>query len=90
MGIRECRLLTHKIIEHRVGEIEDAKAIHTNFLSTTQNAVLDFLLDTQNRGYQIVFRDGSRIALIRADMTGIDPFLGALAEHLRAIRESVG
>lgn len=86
--IRERRLLTRKMVEHRVADIVDAKPIHTDYLGPTQNAVLDFLLDTSNRGYQLVFRDGSRIALIRADMSGLDPFLGALAEQLRNVRES--
>lgn len=85
--IRERRFLTRRIIEHRVADIVDAKPIHTDFLGKTQNAVLDFLLDTSNRGYQLFFRDGSRLALIRADMSGLDPFLGALAEQLRKVRE---
>jgi hypothetical protein len=90
--IRERRLLTRKIVEHRVEEIVDARPIHTDYLGTTQNAVLDFLLDTSNRGYQLFFRDGSRLALIRVDMSGLDPFLEALAEQLRKTREgdSVG
>lgn len=77
--IRERRLLTRKIVEHRVGEVVDARPIHTDFLGSAQNAVLDFLLDTSNRGYQLFFRDGTRPALIRADVAGIDAFLGALA-----------
>jgi hypothetical protein len=85
--IRERRLLTRRIVEHRVADITDAKPIHTEFLGPTQSAVLDFLLDTRNRGYQLFFRDGSRVALIRADMSGLDPFLGALAEQLRKVRE---
>jgi hypothetical protein len=51
------------------------------------------VLDTKNRGYQLFFRYGSRLALIRADMTGIDEFLSALAERLKAVespRESGG
>jgi hypothetical protein len=85
--IRERRLLTRKIVEHRVADVVDARPIHTDYLGRTQNAVLDFLLDTSNRGYQLFFRDGSRLALIRADMCGLDPFLGALAEQLRKVRE---
>jgi hypothetical protein len=88
--IRGRRLLTRKIVEHRVSDLVDARPIHTDYLSTTQNAVLDFLLDTSNRGYQLFFRDGSRIPLIRADMSGLDPFLRALAEQLRAGREQAG
>ena len=32
-------------------------------------------LDTTNRGYQFFFRDGSRLPLIRLDVSGLDPFL---------------
>ena len=85
--IRERRLLTRKIVEHRVGDIVDAKPIHTNYLGPLQNAILDALLDTRNRGFQLFFRDGTRLALIRADMSGIDPFLGALAERLGRERQ---
>jgi hypothetical protein len=85
--IRERRLLTRKIIEHRVEDIIDAKPIDTDCLGETQNAILDFLLDTKNRGYQLFFRDGSRLALIRADLSGLDPFLVALADQIRAVRD---
>lgn len=85
--IRGRRLLTRKIVEQRVGDIVDAKPLHSKALGPVENAVLDALLQTSNRGYQLYFRDGSRIALIRADMTGLDPFLGALAERLRKVRE---
>jgi len=85
--IRERRLLTRRIVEHRVGDIVDAKPIHTNYLGPLQNAILDALLDTTNRGFQLFFRDGTRLALIRADMSGIDPFLGALAERLGRERQ---
>lgn len=85
--IRGRRLLTRRVVEYRVADLVDAKPINTDTLGPMQNAILDALLDTRNRGYQLVFRDGRRLPLIRADMSGIDPFLGALAEQLRAIRD---
>jgi hypothetical protein len=84
--IRGRRLLTRKIVVYRVGDIVDAKPIHTDYLGKLENAVLDFLLDTSNRGYQLFFRDGSRIPLIRADMSGVDAFLAALAAALERDR----
>jgi hypothetical protein len=86
--IREKRLLTRRIVERRVEDVVDARPVHTDFLGTTPNAVLDFLLDTSNRGYMLIFRDGTWLSLIRADMSGLDPFLGALAEQLRKVRET--
>lgn len=88
--IRGRRLLTRKVVEMRVADITEAKPIHTNYLGALENALLDFLLDTSNRGFQLFFRDGSRLPLIRADMSGVDEFLGAVAEQLRAIREAAG
>jgi len=85
--LRGRRLLTRKIVEMKVGDIVDARPIHTDFLGSTQNAILDALLKTSNRGFQLFFRDGSRLALIRADMSGLDAFLGALAEQMARTRE---
>jgi hypothetical protein len=88
--IRCRRLLSRKIVEHRVSDSVDGRPIHTDYPGPTQNAILDFLLDTSDRGHQLVFKDGSRVALIRADTYGVDGFLGALAEQLRAAREGKG
>jgi hypothetical protein len=85
--LRGRRLLTRKIVELKVTDIVDAQPIHTNFLGPTENAILDALLKTSNRGYQLHFRDGTRLALIRADMSGLDEFLGALAEQLAHNRQ---
>ncbi len=82
-GIIRCRrLLTRKVVELKVSDIVNAQPIHTNYLSSNQNAFLDDLLETSNRGYQLFFRDGTRLPLIRLDMSGLDEFLGALAEQM--------
>jgi hypothetical protein len=85
--IRGCRLLTRKIVEMRVGDIVDAHRINTQYLGNAQNAILDFLLKTSDRGLQLSFRDGRRLALIRADMSGIDEFLQALTERMAIHRQ---
>lgn len=85
--IRGRRLLTRRIVEQQVGDLVDAKALHSKALGPELDSVLDALLQTSNRGYQLHFRDGSRIALIRADIAGLDVFLGALARRLRKVRE---
>jgi hypothetical protein len=36
-------------------------------------------MKTSNRGYLLRFRDGSKVALIRGDMAGLDEFMVALA-----------
>lgn len=85
--IRGCRLLTRKIVELKVGDIVDAHRINTQYLGDAQNALLDFLLKTSDRGLQLMFRDGTRLALIRADMSGIDEFLHALTERMALQRQ---
>ncbi len=81
--IRERRLLTRKIIAHRVEDIVGVSPLNTDFLGEDKNEILNFLLDTSNRGYQFFFRDGSRLPLIRLDMSGLDPFLIALGEKIK-------
>ena len=85
--IRGCRLLTRKIVELKVGDIVDAHRINTHYLGDAQNAILDFLLKTSDRGLQLVFRDGTRLSLIRADMSGIDEFLQTLTERMALQRQ---
>lgn len=87
-GIIRCRrLLTRKIVEHKVSDIVDAQPIHTNYLSAKENAFLDDLFETSNRGYQLFFRDGTKLALIRLDMSGLNEFLAALAEQMPRDRQ---
>jgi hypothetical protein len=88
--IRGRRLFTRKIFELRVADIVDAHALNTNCLGPTENAILDFMLQTSNRGFVLLFRDGSRLPLIRADMSGLDQFLGMLAAQMKAIRNREG
>ena len=87
-GIIRCRrLLTRKIVELQVSDIVNAQPIHTNYLSSNQNFILDNLLGSSNRGYQLFFLDGTRLPLIRADMSGLNEFLGALAEQMAHNRQ---
>ena len=70
--------------------------LNTNALGPMENAILDFMLQTKNRGFMLHFRDGSKLPLIRADMSGLDGFLGELAAKMKVLRtqrdrsESVG
>ena len=85
--IRGRRLLTRRIVEFKVNDIVDARPLNTNALGPAQNAILDALLKTSNRGYLLLFRDGTRLPLIRADMSGLDEFLEALAEQMAHNRQ---
>lgn len=44
------------------------------------------MLKTSNRGYELRFRDGTKLGLVRGDMAGLDEFLGALAGELARLR----
>jgi hypothetical protein len=43
---------------------------------------------TAERGYELRFRDGTKIGLVPGDMAGPDEFLVALADQLRELREA--
>lgn len=84
--IRWKKLLTRRVHEKPVGELVDALTLNSNAIGPLEDAIMNFLLQTSNRGYELVFRDGTKLALVRGDMAGLDGFLAALAEQLRAGR----
>jgi hypothetical protein len=47
-----------------------------------ENALMDALLKTTNRGYEIRFQDGTKLGLIRGKMCGLDEWHGALEKEL--------
>ena len=49
-----------------------------------EGAVLDAMMGTSNRGYELRFRDGSKLGLVRGDMAGLDEFLKVLAAEIAA------
>jgi len=75
-------LLTRRVREKPVGELVDARPLHSKLMGPLENAVLDALLKTSNRGYELRFRDGTKVGLVRGDMAGLDEFLGALAARI--------
>jgi hypothetical protein len=85
--IRARRPLTWKLVEQRVADIVDAKPLHSQAMGPLENAAMDALLKTTNRGYEIRFKDGTRLGLVRGEMAGLDAFLGALAAELVRRRE---
>jgi hypothetical protein len=80
--IRARRLLTRRLVEHRVADIVDARPLHSQAMGPLENALMHALLKTTNRGYEIRFKDGSKLGLVRGEMAGLDEFLGALAVEL--------
>jgi hypothetical protein len=84
--IRWRNLLTRKVHEKSVGDLVDALPLHSGLAGPLENAIMDALLKTANRGFELRFRDGTRLGLVRGDMAGVDEFLGALARELARLR----
>ncbi|WP_020471583.1 hypothetical protein [Zavarzinella formosa] len=81
--IRGRKLLTRKIVEKPVAEIIGVASLNSKGMGPLENLVLDAFMKTSNRGYQLRFRDGTKLALVRGDMAGLDEFLIALADQMK-------
>jgi len=75
-------LLTRRVREKPVSELVDALPLNSKAMGPLENAVLDAVMKTSNRGYELRFRDGTKLGLIRGDMAGLDEFLDALDKEL--------
>jgi hypothetical protein len=80
--IRGRKLLTRSMVEHRIDDLVRILPLHSQLMGDLENAVLDALMKTSNRGYALQFRDGTKIALVRGDMVGLNDFLLALHDRL--------
>jgi hypothetical protein len=71
----------------------DALPLNSKGVGPLENAVLDAMMKTSNRGYELRFQDGTKLGLVRGDMAGLDEFLDALdleVARLNTERESAG
>jgi hypothetical protein len=84
--IRWRGLLTRRVREKPIKELVDAQPLHSNLMGPLENAVMDAMMKTSNRGFELRFRDGTKLGLVRGDMAGLDEFLGALAKELARLR----
>jgi len=84
--IRGRRLFTRKRIEVRVCDVVEAHGTRTRPVGPPEDAVLDFMLQSSDPGFVLVFRDGTKIPLVKADMTGLAAFFGQLAAQLKCER----
>ncbi|HZV03818.1 MAG TPA: hypothetical protein VE999_01895 [Gemmataceae bacterium] len=87
--IRGRKLLTRRIVERRLDDIVRILPLHSKLMGDLENAVLDILLKTSNRGYALQFRDGLKIGLVRGDMAGLNDFLLVLHDRLGERWESL-
>ena len=84
--IRAKRLLTRTVVDRPISELVDEAALNSKAMGHLENALMDAVLKTSNRGYELRFRDGTKIGLVRGEMAGFEEFLGALAEAIRKER----
>jgi hypothetical protein len=80
--IRGKKLLTRRVVERPVAEIVRIRPLHSKGMGPLQNAVMDAVMKTSNRGYELRFQDGWKMGLVRGDMAGLDEFVAALREQL--------
>jgi hypothetical protein len=80
------RLFTRKRIELRVCDIVEAHGTRTQPVGPLEDAVLDFMLQTRDPGFVLIFRDGTKIPLVKTDMTGLAAFFGQLAAQIKCER----
>jgi hypothetical protein len=80
--LRGRKLLTRRLVVRRVDDIVRILPLHSQLMGDLENLVLDAFLKTSNRGYELRFRDGSKVGLVRGDMAGLDEFMVALADRL--------
>jgi hypothetical protein len=80
--LRARRLLTRRVLEQRVSDIVAVKPLRSTYMGPMENALADLMMGTSNRGYELRFRDGSKLGLVRGDLLGLDEFLQVLAEQI--------
>lgn len=83
--LRAQRFWTRAIYEQDVSQITSIvplKSVAVGVEGMVQEAVMNRLMGTSNRGFFINFESGPRFALIRGDMRDIDELMVALKERL--------
>ncbi|HEY1188899.1 MAG TPA: hypothetical protein VGE74_14690, partial [Gemmata sp.] len=58
--LRARRLLTRRIVTHRVADTAAVKPLDSTSVGPPENALADRMMGTSNRGYELRFRDGSQ------------------------------
>ncbi len=80
--IRGRKLLTRRLVERPIAEVVRVIPLNSAALRPIANAVMNAARKTSNRGYELRFRDGLKMGLVRGDMAGLDAFMEVLQERL--------
>jgi hypothetical protein len=87
--IRAKGLLTRRVVERLVADIVQVIPLNSAAMGAASNAVLTAAMGTSNRGYELRFRDGGKIGMVRGDMAGLDEFMEVLRGELGERSEEV-
>jgi hypothetical protein len=79
--VRGRKFWTRRLVEQRVESITEVLPLQAAAKHELVNVLVDGICGAANRGYEIRFREGPRIALVRWDMTDVDGFLLALRDR---------
>jgi hypothetical protein len=81
--VRGRKFWTRRLVEQRVEDITRVLPLQAVAGHELVNVLIDGISGAPNRGYEIRFREGPRIALVRWDMTDVDGFIRALRARWR-------
>jgi hypothetical protein len=79
--VRGRKFWTRKLVEQRVQDITEVVPLQAVAKHDLVNVLIDGISGVPNRGYEIRFREGPKIALVRWDMTDVDGFILALRDR---------
>jgi hypothetical protein len=77
-SIRGRRFWSRRLVEHRLEDITEIQPLQALAKHHTINVLIDGITGTSNRGYEIHFRSGPSLAVVRGDMPGVDGFIEAV------------
>ena len=78
--IRGKKFLTRQVVEQKVQDIVDIRPLYALARHDAVNAAITKVTGTANRGYEIRFRSGRRMGVVRGDMTAVDGFIQAVID----------
>lgn len=80
--IRGQKFWSRCLVERRIDDVIQIVPLQAVLRDAVENQVIDILWGTTNRGYEIRFREGTRVLLIRGDMIAVDEFMAELWERM--------
>jgi hypothetical protein len=83
--LRGQKFWTRRLVEQRVDDITEILPLQALAKHHTVNVLIDGITGTSNRGYEIRFRSGPKLTVIRWDMTDVDGFIEAVRNRWQTV-----